>query len=150
MIWVILAFLGIPLWLIAVGILGSLWNRRQVKNTSGVFACKLRASSGDVPGIGGKFSRMSSYALWVHDVLIVYSGLPLAKSKPYPVVKAEAPLAAADTDEVKRLGEQPQLLTLRLDDDASLEVAAAQGDSKLLLGPFEQVAYAAPESARPR
>ncbi len=73
MIWVILGLLVIPLWLIVIAIIWILWHHKDVKNGRGVFACKLRASSGDVPVLGEKFPRLSSYALWVHDVLLVYS-----------------------------------------------------------------------------
>ena len=55
------------------------------------------------------------------------------------MAEATGPLAAAGTDAVKRLGDKPQLLTLRLDDGGVIEIAAAQGDSKLLLGPFADV-----------
>ena len=85
MIWALLAFLGIPLWLIAIGLIASFWNRHNVVDTPKVFPCKLRGTSGDPAGLGSKFPRFSNYALWVHDVLTVKSGLPLIKSNHYAV-----------------------------------------------------------------
>lgn len=136
MIWAFLALIGIPLWLVAGGLFWTLWHRRSVVHTADVFACKARASSGDVAGLGKKFPRVSKYSWWVQTVLVVHTGASLNRSHLFPVAAAVGPLAAADTDGVRRLGDKPQLLTLRLDDGGVIEIAAAQGDSQLLLGPF--------------
>ena len=42
----------------------------------------------------------------------------------------------ANADEVKRLGEQPALLTFRLDNGAELELATPGDSSSVALGPF--------------
>ena len=145
MIWVILALLGIPLWLIAAGLTFTVWHHRDVTKRPGIFACKARASAGEVSALGDKFPRLSGHALWVHRVLIIYSGPSRSRSDPYGVAGVERPLVPADTDAVKRLGGQPQLLTLRLDGGAVIEIAVARGDSELLLGPFGDIA---PSTAR--
>ena len=151
MIWVILALLGIPLWLIAAGLTFTVWHHRDVTKRPGIFACKARASAGEVSALGEKFPRFSSHALWVHRVLIIYSGPSRSRSDPHGVERVKEPLTAADPDAVKRLGDEPQLLTLRLDDGAVIEVAAAQGDSELLLGPFGEAPPAiARRDAAPR
>lgn len=79
MIWAILALLGVPLWLIAGALAAILWSRHQVKKTPDIFPAKLRLVSGSAQSIGEKWSRMSANAFWVRDVLLVHSGLPLAR-----------------------------------------------------------------------
>ena len=131
-----MAFLGIPLWLIAIGLIASFWNRHAVVDTPKVFPCKLRAISGDATGPNPKFPRFSNYALWVHDVLLVKGGLPLVKTQHYAVASVEGQVEAANPDDWKRLGDEPRVLTLRLDDDSVIEVAAKRDDEQLLVGPF--------------
>ena len=43
MIWVALAALSLPIWLVIGGLLGALWNRRQVRRTPNAFPCKTRS-----------------------------------------------------------------------------------------------------------
>jgi len=136
MVWALLAFLGIPLWLIAIGLTATFWNRHAVVDTPWVFPCKLRAISGDPPGLGSKFPRFSNYGLWVHDVLLVKGGLPLVKTNHYAVASVERQVEAANPDDWKRLGDAPRLLTLRLDDDSVIEVAASRENEQLLADPF--------------
>ena len=105
-------------------------------DTAKVFPCKLRATSGEAPGLNSKFPRSSKYALWVHDVLLVKGGLPLVKTNHYAVASLERQVEAANADEWKRLGDEPRVLTLRLDDDSVIEVAASRENEQLLVGPF--------------
>ena len=82
----ILAVLGILPCILLVGVLILLLrNRNQFKKTPGVFPARLRIESGSYPGIDNKWSRSTSYAHRVHDVLLVHTGLPLVKSTPLPV-----------------------------------------------------------------
>lgn len=83
MIWILLALLGVPLWLVVGGFLGALWNRRLVRRTSDGFACKMRSLSADDGS--GKWGRATANAHWVHDVLLVNDGIALARTNALPV-----------------------------------------------------------------
>ncbi len=136
MIWAILALLGVPIWLVVGGLAAALWNRSRVKNQDGVFPIKMRRLSGVEPGEGDKWPPVSSYALWVHDVLLVHKGLGLMQMMPLGVAGAEGPIESADPEEVKRLGENPVLLQFRLDDESVLQLAAPGDALVLAQGPF--------------
>lgn len=133
----VLVVLGVELWIIGMVLALMLWNRtRVVRKTPGIFACKLRAAKGDVPGLRGKFGPLPSYAHWVHDVLVAKSGLGLVRTAALPVAGVASAAHAVEPSEAKRLGERPQLVGLRLDGDAVVEVAAAEDDASKLVGPF--------------
>jgi hypothetical protein len=82
----------------------------------------------------------------VHDVLVVRSGPGLLRSHLLPVADLAAPAHPGDPGEVKGLGEKPQLLAIRLDDDAVVEVAVPETATARLLEPLagERPAAAAP------
>ena len=137
MIWAVLAVLGVPIWLVVAGLGAALlrsWS--QFKKRPGVFMAKIRLRSGSFEGISEKWTPMPIAALWVHDVLLVHKGLPLVRNLPLPVAEAVGTAQAADPGEIKRLGEQPTLLTFRLDNGAELELATPGDSSPVALGPF--------------
>jgi hypothetical protein len=144
MIWILLAALGVPLWLI-VGALASVWwSRRVFQRLPGVFPCKARAVR-DIDG-SDKWGRKTARARWVHDVLFVHTGLALARFRALPVAGVEGPVSSVEGLEVK--GEQPVSARLRLDDGSVVEVAAPASAAELLVGPFLAVrAEPAPEVA---
>lgn len=74
MIWALLAFLGVPLWLVAAALVASLWSRRRFKSQPGVFRLKSRGPD------EGRWSRAFSYGRVVHDVLVVNVGLALIRT----------------------------------------------------------------------
>jgi hypothetical protein len=131
-IWILLAVLGVPIWLV-VGALGAtLWSRRRVRRSSGVFACKVRYT--DVSKAPVRWPRTRSYARWVHDVLIVHGGLALVRSDPFAVSFLEG--VPAPTPDAK-LGDGGSVsIRLRLDDGSAVEVAAPVASLDLLVGPF--------------
>jgi len=116
-----LLFLGIPLWMLfgAIGLI--IWNRKHVKKQTGMFVIKTRLESEH----GKKKAKWSKkgYAQWVHDVLIIRSGMGLMKSTPYGVKKVESNPKIGSPHEIKGLGEKPILITVRLDDDSRLHIA---------------------------
>ena len=118
----ILLFLGIPLWMVAGGIILIFWNRHQVKGQPGMFPVKIRAEAEPDAEKEPKWSG-KGYAQWVHDVLIVRSGMGMMKSTPYGISGVESPEQDADPKEVKGLGEHPKVLRARLDDGSILQVA---------------------------
>ena len=73
------------MWLVVGGLAVMLWSRSRFKKQDGVFATKMRLESGSAPGVGGKWPPMSSFALWVHDVLLVHKGLGLMNASPLGV-----------------------------------------------------------------
>lgn len=83
MIWILLAALGVPIWLVVGGLLSALWNRRRVRHTPDAFPCKLRTLSAD-DGYG-RWSRGTASGRWVHDVLLLHEGLALARTVTLPV-----------------------------------------------------------------
>lgn len=131
MIWILLATLGVPIWLI-VGALGAaLWSRRRIRRVRGVFPCKVRVISG--PDHLGGWPRSTAHARWVHDVLIVHSGLALLRNRVLPVAGVEASTARAPVD-VQRAGAVS--IEVRLDDGTVAEIAAPASMQTTLVGPF--------------
>jgi hypothetical protein len=131
-IWILLATLGVPLWLIFGALGGALWSRRKFRHASGVFPCKIRIVSG--AEVSRKWPRATAYARWVHDVLLVHAGLALVRFKALPVAGVDAPITSAP--DVKLKGGDPVSIRLRLDDGSVAEVAAPEHARQALAGPF--------------
>ena len=51
MVWILLAAIGIPLWMVVGALVATLLSRRRFKRAPGVFPAKLRIVSGDVAGL---------------------------------------------------------------------------------------------------
>ncbi len=132
MIWILLALLGVPLWLVVGGFLGALWNRRLVRRTSDGFACKMRSLSADDGS--GKWGRATANANWVHDVLLVNDGIALARTNALPVRDIQGPVTRLPG--VKLRGGEPVSIRLSLDDGSVVEVAASASSAPQLSGPF--------------
>ncbi len=129
----LLSILGVPLWLV-VGILAlAFWSRRQFQKAPGVFPCRVREilGSGEEAGWG----RPKSYGRWVHDVLLLHSGLALIRYRALPVASVEKPVALAEDTRFK--GDAVSI-QLRLDDGSLVEVAGPAEARQLLVGPFAE------------
>jgi hypothetical protein len=136
MIWALLAILGVPIWLV-LGALGfALYNRHRFKNAPGTFRLKLRKESGTYEGIGDKWPKPSSYALWVHDVLLVHKGLGLVPTTAIGMAAMESSGQSADPEEVKGLGDNPTILRFRLDDESIIQMAVPGDAREIAQGPF--------------
>jgi hypothetical protein len=144
MIAILLAVLGVPLWLLAGMVLGALYSRRRFKQAPEVFRCKIRQVSGTGGSLKATWGRMPGYARWVHDVLLVNQGLALVRVLPIPVVEVVTGPDKGDPAEIKRLGLAPRVLTLRLDGDSTVELAAGDQDELRMLGPFAGTAVPPP------
>jgi hypothetical protein len=144
MIAILLAVLGVPLWLVAGMVLGALYNRRRFKQAPEVFRCKIRLVSGTGSSLTTNWGRMPGYARWVHDVLVVNQGLALVRVLPLPVAEVVTGPDKADPAEIKRLGPAPRVLTLRMDGDSTVELAAGEPDELRMLGPFAGAAVPPP------
>ena len=136
LISMLLAFLGVPLWMIAGMLVLVFWNRNRVKGQTGIFPVKIRAATDPDAEKEPKWSR-KGYAQWVHDVLIVRSGMGLMQSTPYGISGVASGEQDADPEEVKGLGEHPKVLRARLDDGSILQVAVAEIHPDLAPGHFQ-------------
>jgi hypothetical protein len=132
MIWIILAALGVPIWLV-VGMLGAaLWSRRKFRAIPGVFPCKVKRADDE------RWPRTTTYALWVHDVLLIHGGPALVKTVPIGVTGIERGRTPAP--DVKLKGGNPVSISFRSDDASVFEVAVPSGFAATLAGPFPSAA----------
>jgi len=127
-IWIILAALGVPIWLV-VGMLGAaVWSRRKFRAAPGVFPCKVRQAD------AATWPRTTSYARWVHDVLLIHGGPALARTVPVGVTGiVDGPTPAPD---VKLKGGNAVLTSFTSDDSSVFEVAVPSDFDAALAGPF--------------
>lgn len=133
---ILLVALGIPLWLVAGMVLGALYSRHRFKQAPGVFRCKVRLVAGTAGSLKTNWGRAPAYGRWVHDVLLLNQGLALVRVMALPVLGVVTGPDKANPDEVKRLGPAPRVLSLRVDGDATIELAAGEPDQVSMLGPF--------------
>jgi hypothetical protein len=136
MIWIILAALGIPIWLVLGGLAATLMSRRSLKRRDGVFPAKLRVVSGEVSTLKDSWPRRPAYARWVHDVLLVQHGLALVRTEAYPVAALSVSSTSQD-DEIRGIGDAPIVMTLELDSGSSIELAAPSNVRNTVIGPFD-------------
>jgi hypothetical protein len=122
MIWILLAALGIPLWMVLGALAASLLSRRSFKRRPGVFPAKLRVVTHDAT-TATTWPRRMAYAQWVHDVLLVQKGIALLRTEALPV--ASTGPSTKLTDEIRGLGGAPMVMTLVLDDSSSVELATS-------------------------
>lgn len=94
------------------------------------FRCKSRLNGQT------RWPRRKARAAWVHDVLIVRTGRICPRMTALPVRLPEDVIREARPAEISGLGLHPAVITLRLDDDQLIEVAAAEQYRSLLVGPF--------------
>lgn len=134
LIAVVSGFLGVPLWLIVGVLVFTFWTRRKFKKMEGVFPFKGRRESGLVPEFGNKYSWRSGYGRWVHDVLLVHKGLALVHTVPLGVNEMIGDPAPAGDEQVKRMGKEPMLLRLRLDNEAVLRLVVKKEDLNDAIG----------------
>jgi len=129
MIWAILAFLGVPLWLCALGILTVILQNRKLRKRYGDIPVRVRRP--------GKKRWTRGHAIWVSDVF-AWRGSPAAWAEELVQVSS-ATLRAADPEErkkLRRLGDDPAIATMAVSARGALEVASAPDRRPALLGPF--------------
>jgi hypothetical protein len=128
-IWAILAAVGVPLWLCAVGILALVMRNRSLRRRYGNMPVRLRTAP-DSRWVRG-------HAIWVHDVF-AFRGSPAAWKETLFWVH-EAQVRDATVKECKKLhglGGNPVIAMLDSDGSDTVEVAARGGQAHVLLGPF--------------
>ena len=127
----LLAILGVPIWILVGILILAFWSRRHFQKSPGVFPCRVRELSGSGEQAG--WGRRTEQGRWVHDVLLLHSGLALIRYTALPVASVEKPLAPAEDTRFKGDAVSMQL---RLDDGSAVEVAGPSEARELLLGPF--------------
>jgi hypothetical protein len=129
MIWALLIFLGVPLWLCALGISALLYRNRS-----------LRKRHGDIPVRvlrPGKKRWTRGHAVWISDVF-AWRGSPAAWNEDLQRI-VTASIQEATTQDLKglhRMGEDAVVVTLTTGDASVLHAATAGGNRSALLGPF--------------
>lgn len=129
MIWAVLALVGVPLWLCALGILALVYRNKS-----------LRQRQGDIPVRvlrAGKARWTRGHAVWVSDVF-AWRGSPAAWREDLFQVTA-ATVGALEPEESKklhRLGDNPAVATLTPDVGEPVRVAVACEHRAALLGPY--------------
>ncbi len=122
----ILFFLGVPLWMIIGMLILVFWNRNRVKKQAGSFPVKVRREAEENAEKEPKWPRTVGYAQWVHDVLIVRTGMGLMLTTPYGISAMEGTPLDAEPGEVKGLGKHPHVIRARLDDGSILQFAVGE------------------------
>jgi hypothetical protein len=134
MLIALLALIGVDLVVVVVLAVFIFGRKRWVKRQSSAFRGAVRVASGEVDGLGTKWKR--GYGRWVRDVLVWTKGPFLFRNE---IVAAGGfeDQGPANPDEVKRLGDQPTMIRVRME-GATVEVAADGADTELLLGPYRK------------
>jgi hypothetical protein len=134
MLIALLAVLGVDLIVLVLFAAFVLTRKRWVQRQPGAFRGAIRIASGEVDGLPAKWKR--GYGRWVRDVLVWTKGPLLLRNE---IVAADGleDRHPADADEVKRLGDDPTVIRLRMS-GAAAEVATEGADTDLLLGPYRK------------
>lgn len=126
---VILAVLGVPLWLCAAAILTLLLRNRGLRKRPGNVPVRIR--------LPNRRRWSPGHGVWIHDVF-AFRGLPAAWKESL-VWCTEANMRVATSEERKklhRIGDRPVIVTLSSADGATIEVAARAEHQDRLLGPY--------------
>jgi hypothetical protein len=132
MLIALLALLGVNL-IVIVGLLAFVLSRKRwVIRQPGAFHGAIRVASGEIEGLHPKWRR--GYGRWVRDVL-VWTRAPFYFWNELLPADGLVEQRAALPGEVKRLGDHPVVVQLRIG-DAMAEVAARDGE--LAPGPYRE------------
>lgn len=129
MIWLTLAFLGVPLWLCALAISVLVLHNRKLRRRPGNIVVRVRKA--------GKDRWQRAHALWISDVF-AWRGSPASWNEDM-LHASGAVLRSPETEErkeLRRLGEGFVVATLDLVGGGSVEVAAGPEARTDILGPF--------------
>ncbi len=138
MLIALLAVLGVNL-IVVVGLLALVLSRKRwVKRRAGSFRGVIRVSSGEIDGLRSRWG--GGYGRWVRDVL-VWTKAPFLFRNELVAADDLEQQRPAGPDAVKRLGDHPIVVGLRVG-TATVEVAAPDDETELLLGPYGKPAVA--------
>jgi hypothetical protein len=126
-IWAVLALLGVPLWLIALGIVLLVF-RMRCADEPGTYRCE---------SFGRKAAWTRGHALWVSDVF-AWRGSPAAWRE--DLLQVEHVFLrlpdAAQRGRLRRLGDEAVVATLSAIDGSRIDVGTGGEHREALLGPF--------------
>jgi hypothetical protein len=123
MIIIILAALGVPLWVCAAAIVTLVLRNRSLRKRGGDLPVRFR------PADGGRWRR--GHALWVHDVLAFRSS-PAGWREELLWVDAVTARPATDDDGLHRLGDHAVVARLEIHDGKPVEVAVSADNAHLV------------------
>jgi hypothetical protein len=126
---VILAAVGVPLWLCAAGILTLLLRNRSLRRRAGDLPVRIRSAA------GGRWRR--GHALWVHDVLC-FRASPAGWTEELLWVDEVAVRPATEGDGLHRLGADPVVARLIIHDGEPVEVAASKEHADRVAGEWRR------------
>jgi hypothetical protein len=142
MLIALLAVLGVDLIVLVAFAAIVLGRKRWVRRQPGAFRGVIRVVGGEVDGLHPKWAH--GYGRWVRDVLVWTKAPFLLRNELVPTEGLDDHRPAR-ADEVKRLGDHPDVIRVTAD-GATVEVAAHAEDSELLLGPYGTPATAPVQS----
>jgi hypothetical protein len=128
MLAVVLAVLGVPVWLVVGMLLAGVYSRRRYRQQPDVFACYVRVVDGELGPLDATWGRRPSYGRWLHDVLLLSRGLALVRFVVIPVATRVAGPEPLDGTPLRGLGTSAVVFTLCTDDATTLEVAVSSAD----------------------
>ena len=142
MIFVVLAAVGVPLWLCAVGIFVLLRRNSWLRSRPGSVPVRMRPA--------GKKRWLPGHGVWVHDVF-AFRGSPAAWKEALVWVAGATVRPATDAERkgLRRIGEEPIVATFALAGGGEIELAARAEDRELLLGALARSSYDAGAGPRP-
>lgn len=128
----LLSLLGVDLIVIVAVAAIVLGRRRWVRRQPGAFRGVIRAADGEAGGLGPKWRR--GYGRWVRDVL-VWTRAPLMFRNAILPVDGQAGHRPARPGEVKRLGDNPVVVTMAVG-SSRIEVAVRIEERERVSAPF--------------
>jgi hypothetical protein len=131
MLIALLALLGVNLIVVVALLAAVLTRKRWVERQPGAFRGAIRVTHGEVDGLSAKWRR--GYGRWVRDIL-VWTKAPLLFRNEVLAADRLDENRPAPAEHVKRLGDHPLLMELRIG-GATVEVAAGDDDRDRLMGP---------------
>jgi len=113
-IWVILAALGVPLWLCAIGILALVLRNRNLRKRLGNIPVRVLRP--------GKKRWRAGHGIWVSDVF-AWRGSPAAWIEDLQQVSEASPrpVGSDENKKLHRIGDDPVIASLTLADGRTLE-----------------------------
>jgi hypothetical protein len=145
MIWLILAVIGVPLWLCAAGVTVLVFRNRAIRHRPGNVKVRRRRP--------GRSRWTRGHGVWVQEVF-AFRGSPAAWAESLIPVSDAVTLSptAADRKKLRRLDPDPSIARFTDEDGEYVDFATSSENALDLLGPLGTVAATkAPiSSAEPR
>jgi hypothetical protein len=132
-VWIVLA-VWLAFWSGAAGV--GAYHHLHFRRIGVTFRGKVRCQPDRWCDALPDWPRHRVRAVWVHDVLFVGNGIVRPRVSALSPCAAERAVRTTTRLEVTRLGTNPAVLQLRLDDGRLVEVACRGRDIPVLVGPF--------------